>query len=121
MVSSTPDADSNDLTDIAARFARLLGRGWDRPDQMAHRMAELGFVFEGDVVTDTYWFDESPEDRAVSIERRDWSSLWDLDPNTWAEVVQPVIDELRALPEPERPRSCRHSHMASVYRLVGER
>ncbi len=116
VVSSTPDVESNDLTDVAFRFGRALGRGEDRSEHLAPRMAELGFDHETDTPTDEYRFEESPEQRAAMIERRDWSSLWDLDDKTWDNVIQPVIDDLRALPEPERPRRCVHRHILSVYR-----
>ncbi|MBV9283391.1 MAG: methyltransferase type 11, partial [Acidimicrobiia bacterium] len=47
----------------------------------------------------------TPADFADVIEKRSFSWIWDLDEQTWNEVVQPVIDGLRALPEPTRGRS----------------
>jgi SAM-dependent methyltransferase len=49
--------------------------------------------------------DETPNGEADSIEGRLWSALWDLDETTWRDVVQPVVARLRALPDPDRPRS----------------
>ena len=117
VVSPTPRVDSNDLTDIAYRFGNLLGRGWDRSESFAPIAARFGFEHLGDQPTDDYAFDESPNDRADAIEARNWSSLWDLDDQTWAEVIQPVIDDLRALPNPDSPRACRHEHLLSHYRV----
>jgi hypothetical protein len=117
VVSSTPDVEPNDLTDTAFRFGPALGRGGDRSERLAPRLAQAGFAFLGDEATDEHTFDESPEERAAMIERRDWSSLWDLDDATWARVVQPVIDDLRALPEPGRQRHCTHRHVLSVYTI----
>lgn len=116
VVSSTPDVDSNDLTDIAHRYAAVLQRGWDRAHLLAPRLSGAGFDLVDDAVTDEHRFTESPVARATSIERREWSTLWDLEETTWAEVVQPVLDDLRALPEPDRPRDCVHRHHLSIYR-----
>lgn len=120
VVPSTPDIESNDLADIAFRFGKLLGRGWDRSWLLAPRLRAFGFELEGDVQTAVYEFDETPNQRADSIERRDWSSLWDVDALTWDRVVQPVVDDLRALPRPDAPRACRHHHFLSVYSLTGK-
>lgn len=116
VVSPTPDVDSNDLTDIAHRYAQVLERGWDRAHLLAPRLSGAGFDLIDDVVTGEHHFTESPTARAASIERREWSTLWDLDDATWARLVQPVLDDLRALPEPDRPRACVHRHRLSVYR-----
>jgi ubiquinone/menaquinone biosynthesis C-methylase UbiE len=115
VVAANPDIESNDLTDIAYRFGPALGRGGDRSDRLAPRLADAGFAFLGDHDTDTYVFEESPHERAATIERRDWSTLWDLDDATWARVIQPVLDDLRALPEPDRKRRCVHHHVLSIY------
>ncbi|MGH9025870.1 MAG: class I SAM-dependent methyltransferase [Acidimicrobiia bacterium] len=48
--------------------------------------------------------DESPAEYAKQIEDRSFSCLWNVDDATWASVVQPAIDGLRALPEPDRRR-----------------
>jgi SAM-dependent methyltransferase len=47
---------------------------------------------------------ESPNGLADSIEHRLWSQLWHVDGVVWARVVVPVIDRLRALPDPDEPR-----------------
>lgn len=46
----------------------------------------------------------APAEFADVIEKRSFSWIWDLDEQTWNEGVQPVIDNLRALPDPTRPR-----------------
>lgn len=117
VVSPTPDIDSNDLTDVAHRYETVLDRGWDRATRLAPRLERSGFDLVDDVDTDEHRFSESPAARAASIERRDWSTLWDMDDTTWAAVVQPVLDDLRALPEPDRARACVHRHRLSIYRL----
>jgi ubiquinone/menaquinone biosynthesis C-methylase UbiE len=46
----------------------------------------------------------TPTQFADVLEQRAFSFIWDLDDQTWADVVQPAIDGLRALPDPARPR-----------------
>ncbi len=46
----------------------------------------------------------TPNELAGHIELRTWSWLWDVPDDEWAAVVVPVIDALRAEPEPDRPR-----------------
>jgi len=118
VVSPTPEVESNDLMDLAFQLGPALGRGFDRSVTYAPRLAELGWAHIAEAITDEYAFDESPTTRADNIERRDWSSLWDLDDATWLNAVQPIVDGLRALPEPDRTRHCIHRHMLSVYRRV---
>lgn len=47
-------------------------------------------------------YQSSPADTADAIEQRLFSWLWDLPAETWRDVVQPGVDELRALPDAER-------------------
>jgi len=49
-------------------------------------------------------FHQAPAEYADVLEKRTFSFIWDLDDHTWDEVVQPVIDGLRALPDPARRR-----------------
>jgi len=116
VVSPTPEVESNDLMDVAFQLGPNLGRGFDRAVTYAPRLDAMGWDHVDESVTGVYEFDESPTTRADSIERRDWSSLWDLDDETWQIAVQPVVDALRSLAEPDRPRHCVHRHMLSVYR-----
>lgn len=119
VISAHPDVEPVDVMDVAMRLGPALGRTSDRLDHLGPVVAGVGLVHCTEAVTDTYVFDESPEERIVTIERRDWSSLWNLDDETWARSVQPVIDDLRALPEPRRRRRCVHRHVLSVYERPG--
>jgi SAM-dependent methyltransferase len=47
----------------------------------------------------------SPAEYAGVLEKRTFSFIWDLDERRWNEIVQPIIDGLRALPDPTRLRS----------------
>jgi hypothetical protein len=61
-------------------------------------------------------FEESPNDLARKVERRMYSPTFDMDDATFARDVQPVIDTLRALPDPDRPRAREHRHELVVLR-----
>jgi hypothetical protein len=54
----------------------------------------------------TLWdeYSDTPASQIQLIEGRSWSSLFDIDDTAWGAVVEPVLDGLRALAEPHRPR-----------------
>ncbi|HEY5874419.1 MAG TPA: methyltransferase domain-containing protein [Ilumatobacteraceae bacterium] len=54
--------------------------------------------------TATVTVESSPADAAKRLEDRMYAHLWDLDDATWTAVVQPAIDELRSLPDPQLVR-----------------
>jgi SAM-dependent methyltransferase len=58
-------------------------------------------------------FEMSPGEAARNIEDRLYSILWDLDPERWEALVEPVLRQMRAMPDPERPRTREH-----VYPLI---
>ncbi len=68
----------------------------------------------------TTWdeFETAPSDEADAIEQRIYSSLFDVDDATWTSVVEPVIAELRALPDPDRPRLRRNRHPLLVWTVT---
>ena len=57
---------------------------------------------------------ESPAEAIEKIETRSISVLWDVDELRWDEVVEPVLADLRALPDPERPLERRSTDRAVV-------
>ena len=71
-----------------------------------------------DLVTRREMVDEhpaSPNEYADVVEQRTFSFLWDVDDKTWTTVVQPVIDGLRTLPDPTRPRRVVHRRDLLVF------
>ena len=60
----------------------------------------------------TRWdeFPSSVADQIQGIENRVYSSMFDVDDEIWARVVEPVLAELRALPDPQLPRLRRNRH-----------
>jgi SAM-dependent methyltransferase len=65
----------------------------------------------------TSWneFEDSAAKQAGMIERREYSSLFDVDASTWTKVVEPVLAELRSLPEPDRARTRCNRHPLIVW------
>jgi SAM-dependent methyltransferase len=45
---------------------------------------------------------QSPDEIARNIEERVFSILWDVDEDRWRRHVEPVLEEVRAMPDPER-------------------
>lgn len=110
---------------------------YDPADEMAPIIAELG-PLRADRLTvadlraldvtgmrllhdgHTHWdeFTQSPSEEALNIERRRYSSLFDVDDATWRRIVVPVIERLRALADPDRPRLRRNRHPLLVWTVT---
>jgi hypothetical protein len=54
-------------------------------------------------------------DQIHGIENRIYSSMFDVDDATWARVVEPVLERLRALPDPHLPYVRRNRHPLLVW------
>ncbi len=48
-------------------------------------------------------YEESPAQAIRKIETRSYSLLWDLPDDGWRHAVEPTLQQLRSLPDPERP------------------
>jgi len=57
----------------------------------------------------------SPNALADSVSQRLFASLWDLSPEDWEGVVEPVVADLRSLPDPEKPRDRVFDHPLVVF------
>lgn len=106
VVGPRAEVEPNDMTDLAFRWGKELEVG-DRTDDFMVGARARGWREVAARLSATDEAEDTPSARAGKIERRDWSSLWDLDDQQWSAHVQPVIDELRALPDPDRPRPLR--------------
>ena len=60
-------------------------------------------------------YEQSPNGLADQIQQRLYAPLWDLDDDTWLEVVDPLIRRVRAMPEPDRPRHRIGRHPVLVF------
>jgi SAM-dependent methyltransferase len=103
-VHGMPTADPDPMVDALARLSVLQP---PRPDTAAN-LARAGAAAGLEPVTHTsggeYDQPTTPAALIRSIEDRVPPYLWDVDDPTWSRVVEPVLAELRALPEQDAAR-----------------
>jgi SAM-dependent methyltransferase len=58
---------------------------------------------------------ESPAQAVAKIESRSYSVLWDLPDDRWRRLVDPIVEELRALPDPTAPLPRRSTDRVLVF------
>jgi SAM-dependent methyltransferase len=100
----TREPDDDDVATTMSGLDPLSLRRPDSPEALDAAAAAAGLVPVDATMAAPIRFGESPNDLAEAIEQRLWSYLWSVDPATWREIVVPVADRLRRLPEPGRPR-----------------
>jgi SAM-dependent methyltransferase len=111
---STAEYDPDDeMAPIIARLGPLRTHRLPASEIAGARLPHLELVHEGFTAWDG--FSQAPSEEADNIEQRLYSSLFDVDDASWQRVVVPVIDALRALPDPERPRIRRNRHPLLVW------
>lgn len=106
--------EPNEISETMGDLRTDLGRVRDMPEVVIPLAVDAGFQFVAQSSTVRFELATSPGEAAAQLERREMSSLWDLDEETWSRVVQPVIDGLRALPDPERKRMTAAAHPVLV-------
>jgi SAM-dependent methyltransferase len=87
----------------------------DRPAMIADAATAAGLVVTESRELAIGAVEASPNLLADHIEQRIWSQLWHVDGAVWGHTVQPVIDRLRALPDPDEPRERPHYGHLSVF------
>lgn len=100
----TRERDDEDLASAMSGLDPLSLRRPDSPETLHAATAAAGLAPVGAKLAAPIRFSESPNDLINGIEQRLWSYLWNVDPVTWRDVVAPVADRLRRLPDPDRPR-----------------
>jgi SAM-dependent methyltransferase len=110
VVCADADYQDNEISNAIGNMRMELGRTRDLPAEVARLAADAGFALVNTSRTDQWKHEVTPEETAATLERREMSTLWDLDDATWARVVQPAIDRLRALPDQHRGRLQVASH-----------
>lgn len=94
----------DELVEATRQMHELKGAAPDRPEAVRTVAEAVGLRCLSQHPSSPQPARHSPAGLADLIERRSWSSLWDLDDATWQERVVPVIERLRAMPDPDRPR-----------------
>jgi ubiquinone/menaquinone biosynthesis C-methylase UbiE len=119
LVAITSGPEYGDGDEIAPIIDGLGPIRWNRLDHnevVAPSDAGLDLVHDGFTSWDD--FKTTPSVEADGIEQRIYSSLFDVDDETWQRIVVPVIGQLRALPEPDRPRQRRNRHPLLVWTVT---
>jgi SAM-dependent methyltransferase len=113
-ITSGPEYGHGD--EIAPIVDRLGPIRWNRLDHneaIASSHAGLELIHDGFTSWDDY--ETTPSVEADAIDQRIYSSLFDVDDAAWQRIVVPVIEQLRALPDPDRPRRRRNRHPLLVW------
>jgi ubiquinone/menaquinone biosynthesis C-methylase UbiE len=118
VVCADANFDPDDIIETFGDMRERLGRTRDLPQNLIPIAAGARLHLTGTYATQPYEHDATPEEAAEHLEKRLMSSLWDLDDDTWNRVVQPVIDGLRALPNPTQPRRQVGSHPILVFEPI---
>jgi SAM-dependent methyltransferase len=106
----------SDIQAALAPFDALRdNRSPDLPDAVAAAGSAAGLRLVTQTTTAQHRWEVSPNQEADRIEQRLSSFLWDLAEATWQEVVAPAVARLRALPEPDRPRTQLAHAQVSVF------
>jgi SAM-dependent methyltransferase len=117
-VLASPEHDPGDeLAAILDQLEPLRRRGRGLDPVMASAPGALHPLHRGH----TPWqdFEGTPAEQIRLIERRSYSTLFDVTDDDWRGVVDPVLERLRALPDPERPRRRRNRHPIVVWEVAG--
>jgi SAM-dependent methyltransferase len=105
-VHGAPVHDTDDeLTEATRDLQALRDVRADTPTRVTTAAAAVGLRLVSQLEATPQRAAHSPAGLADSIERRSWSYLWAVDDAQWAATVEPVVARLRALPDPDRPRS----------------
>jgi len=92
------------LAEVLSPLLDLAGPRPDSPEAVVAAAARAGLTCVEQRPTSPRISEYSPAQLADSISGRMWSYMWTIDDETWATRVVPVIDAVRALPDPERLR-----------------
>ncbi len=105
VVSARGELEPDDIESVMVDLHdRIRGR-IDVREKLVPMAATCGLVLVAEEVSDPGTWQESPSDLVERMVRRQWGALIDLDDAGFARHVQPVVDGLRALPDPDRPRT----------------
>jgi SAM-dependent methyltransferase len=92
----------------------------DDPDAVVAAAARAGLRLRESRTFGAAGLADSPNAVAGIIEQRAWSNLWNVDGAVWASTVLPIVDRLRALPEPDDPRDRSLAFQLSVFEKPGK-
>jgi len=115
VVSSRGELEPDDVDAVMVDLHDVLRGRLDVAERLVPLARECGFAFVDELLTEPGTWQEAPADMVERLERRQWGVLIDLDEERYARVVQPVVDGLRGLPDPDRPRTRVGRHRMFVF------
>jgi SAM-dependent methyltransferase len=116
-ILSNGEYDPDD--EIAPIFDGLAALRAERLGRDAVAAAHLpGMALEHRGFTGWDEFTSSVTEQIEGIENRIYSSMFDLADTTWTTVVEPVLEQLRTLPDPDRQRLRRNRHPLIIWTIT---
>ena len=103
----------DEIAPIVDGFSVLRPERLTRSQMVGAEIPGLSLHHDGDTEWDE--FPSSVTDQIDGIEKRIYSSMFDVDESTWTSIVEPVLAELRSLPDPDGPRLRRNRHPLVVW------
>jgi len=113
ILSNSEFDPADEIATIIDGLAPLRAERLGRNQIVEADLSGLSLVHQGQTPWDG--FPSTVADEIDHIEHRIYSSLFDVDDATWAAVVEPVLEQLRAIPDPDRPRRRRNRHPLLVW------
>jgi SAM-dependent methyltransferase len=113
ILSNSEFDPADEIATIIDGLAPLRAQRLGHNQILATDLPGLSLVHQGFTPWDG--FPSTVTDEIDHIENRIYSSLFDVDDATWTTVVEPVLEQLRALPDPDRPRDRRNRHPLLVW------
>jgi SAM-dependent methyltransferase len=104
VVSSRGELEPDDVDGAMVDLHDVLRGRIDVAERLVPMADAAGLALVTEALTAPGTWNEAPLDLIERLERRQWGALIDLDDARFAEHVQPVIDRLRMLRDPARPR-----------------
>ena len=116
LLARADDHPDDEIAQVLSGLAPVRRRGHGADPDLVDAQRGLELLHHGYTPWDE--FPDTVADQLAQIEGRQYSSLFDLDDETWTRVVVPVLDELRAFSEPERIRTRRNRHPIAVWTVA---
>jgi SAM-dependent methyltransferase len=96
--------ESDDISVTMKGLEEVTGRRRATAHEVGETATRAGFRVLDIVNTPEEAFERTPSVTATLVEQRTWSSLFEVPQDVWDARVVPIIEALRALPDPDDPR-----------------
>ncbi len=108
ILSNGEYAPDDEIAPLVERLAALRAERLTPDEIIAGELPAMVLEHQGATSWDE--FPDTVADQIRGIENRIYSSMFDVDDDTWDRIVEPVLGQLRALPDHHRPRLRRNRH-----------